>query len=158
MSIAFGAARGRPGCSVNADSLCYTIGNPTVANRYNNQTRSQRVTLGGTLNYQPISWFRNRATMGIDASSVVAIIDDFERSGVAERRRDPTDRRRYAIHLTRTGKALLQRAREAAQAAEEALLADLDADERRVLHVLLVKVSRTVDRTPGPDINCGPLR
>jgi DNA-binding MarR family transcriptional regulator len=87
----------------------------------------------------------------------VAIIDDFERAGIAERRRDPTDRRRYAIHLSRKGKALLARAREAAQAAEEALLADLDADERRVLHLLLVKVSRTVGRTPGPDINCGPL-
>jgi DNA-binding MarR family transcriptional regulator len=98
------------------------------------------------------------ATMGIDPSSVVAIIDDFERAGVAERRRDPTDRRRYAIHLTRKGKTLLARAREAAQAAEEALLADLDADERRVLRVLLVKVSMTVDRTTGPDINCGPLR
>jgi MarR family transcriptional regulator, lower aerobic nicotinate degradation pathway regulator len=98
------------------------------------------------------------ATMGIDPSSVVAIIDDFERAGVAERRRDPNDRRRYAVHLTRKGKALLNRAREAARAAEEALLADLDADERRVLHVLLVKVSHTVDRTPAPDVNCGPLR
>ena len=56
------------------------------------------------------------ATMRIDPSSVVAIIDDFERAGVAERRRDPTDRRRYAVHLTRRGKALLQRAREAALA------------------------------------------
>jgi DNA-binding MarR family transcriptional regulator len=98
------------------------------------------------------------ATMGIDPSSVVAIIDDFERAGVAERRRDPTDRRRYAIHLTRKGKALLQRAREAAHSAEELLLADLDADERRVLHLLLVRVARTVDRTTAPDINCGPLR
>ncbi|HEX3316562.1 MAG TPA: MarR family winged helix-turn-helix transcriptional regulator [Solirubrobacteraceae bacterium] len=98
------------------------------------------------------------ATMGIDPSSVVAIIDDFERGGVAERRRDPSDRRRYAVHLTRKGKVLLHRAREAALAAEELLLADLDADERRVLHLLLVRVARTVDRTPAPDINCGPLR
>jgi hypothetical protein len=52
----------------------------------------------------------------------------------------------------------LQRAREAAQAAEELLLADLDADERRVLHLLLFRVARTVDRTTAPDINCGPLR
>ena len=98
------------------------------------------------------------ATMGIDPSSVVAIIDDFERSGVAERRRDPADRRRYAVHLTRKGKALLQRAREAALGAEETLLADLAPDERRALHVLLVRVAATVDRTEAPDINCGPLR
>jgi DNA-binding MarR family transcriptional regulator len=98
------------------------------------------------------------ATMSIDPSSVVAIIDDFERAGVAERRRDPTDRRRYAIHLTKKGKALLQQARQAARAAEEALLADLDADERRELLSYLVRIARTIDSTPGPDINCGPLR
>src|SRR4051794_20004582 len=98
------------------------------------------------------------ATMRIDPSSVVAIIDDFERSGVAERRPDPADRRRYAIHLTRKGKTLLARAREAGQAAEDELLADLDPDERRELHALLAKVARRVDRTPAPDVNCGPLR
>jgi MarR family transcriptional regulator, lower aerobic nicotinate degradation pathway regulator len=98
------------------------------------------------------------ATMGVDPSSVVAIIDDFERTGVAERRRDPADRRRYAIHLTRKGKALLQRAREGARAAEEALLAELDAAERRELHGYLVRIARTMERTPAPDINCGPLR
>jgi DNA-binding MarR family transcriptional regulator len=98
------------------------------------------------------------ATMRIDPSSVVAIIDDFERGGVAERRRDPSDRRRYAIHLTRKGKALLARARDAVHAAEEELLADLDADERRQLRALLQRVADRVDRTPTPDINCGPLR
>ena len=98
------------------------------------------------------------ATMRIDPSSVVAIIDDFERSSVAERRRDPTDRRRYAIHLTRKGKALLARARAAGRAAENELLADLDPDERRELHALLAKVARRVDQTPAPDVNCGPLR
>jgi TonB-linked SusC/RagA family outer membrane protein len=66
VGLPFGAARGRPGCSINADSICYTIGNPIVANRYNNQTRSQRLTLGGTLNYTPMAWFRNRFTIGLD--------------------------------------------------------------------------------------------
>src|SRR3954451_9321424 len=99
------------------------------------------------------------ATMGIDPSSVVAIIDDaFEGAGVAERRGDPSARRRYAIHLPRRGKTLLARARGAALAAEAELLADLDADERRELHLLLVKVAHRVDQTPPPDINCGPLR
>src|SRR6185369_5678585 len=64
VSLSFGAARGRPGCSVNADSICYTIGNPILSNRYNNQTRSQRVTLGSTVNYRPTNWFRNRLTVG----------------------------------------------------------------------------------------------
>ena len=72
VGLPFGAARGRPGCSVNADSICYTLGNPIIANRYNNQTRSQRITLGSTLNYLPISWFRNRFTVGLDNTSSIA--------------------------------------------------------------------------------------
>lgn len=39
---------------------------PDAANRYRNYTESDRLTLGGTANYRPFSWFRNRATVGID--------------------------------------------------------------------------------------------
>ena len=72
VGLPFGAARGRPGCSTKADSICYLIGNPILANRYDNQTRSQRITLGSTLNYLPISWFRNRFTVGLDNTSSIA--------------------------------------------------------------------------------------
>ena len=74
VGLPFGAARGRPGCSTNADSICYTIGDPVIATRYNNQTRSQRLTLGSTLNYQPVSWLRNRFTVGLDNTSSTAEI------------------------------------------------------------------------------------
>lgn len=36
------------------------------ANRYDNQTRSDRSTFGGTVNYRPFDWFRNRVTLGLD--------------------------------------------------------------------------------------------
>jgi TonB-linked SusC/RagA family outer membrane protein len=36
------------------------------ANGYNNQTRSDRTTLSGTVNYRPWDWFRNRFTVGLD--------------------------------------------------------------------------------------------
>jgi TonB-linked SusC/RagA family outer membrane protein len=39
---------------------------PPTANRYKNFTDTERLTLGGTLNYNPFSWFRNRATIGVD--------------------------------------------------------------------------------------------
>ena len=81
VSLAFGAARGRPGCAPPASALtavdstyCYTIGDPIVANRYNNQTRSQRVTLGTTVNYTPLAWFRNRLTLGLDNTQSTAEI------------------------------------------------------------------------------------
>ena len=79
VSLSFGAARGRPGCAPPAGALtavdstfCYTIGSPLTSNRYNNQTRSQRLTLGSTLNYRPINWFRNRLTIGLDNTSSIA--------------------------------------------------------------------------------------
>ena len=79
VSLSFGAARGRPGCAAPAGAItqvdstfCYTIGNPILSNRYNNQTRSQRITLGSTLNFRPVEWFRNRLTVGLDNTSSIA--------------------------------------------------------------------------------------
>jgi len=90
----------------------------------------------------------------IDPSSIVAIIDDFERAGVAERRRDPADRRRYAIFLTPGGEALLGRAREAAAAAEQTMLAPLDPQERDALLILLGKLAAGV----APPAACQPKK
>ena len=42
---------------------------PDAANRYKNYTETDRLTLGGTLNYNPFPWFRNRATLGVDENS-----------------------------------------------------------------------------------------
>ena len=39
---------------------------PAAANRYKNFTESDRLTLGGTVNYNPFSWLRNRVTVGLD--------------------------------------------------------------------------------------------
>src|ERR687887_825251 len=47
----------------------------------------------------------------IDPSSMVAVIDELERMGLAERRQDPEDRRRRAVHLTDDGRQMLERAR-----------------------------------------------
>src|SRR4051795_12627311 len=45
--------------------------------------------------------------LGIHRSAVVALVDDLEQRGVAERRRDPVDRRAYTLYLTPAGCALL---------------------------------------------------
>lgn len=39
---------------------------PASANRYQNYTIPERLTLGGTLNYNPFSWLQNRVTIGFD--------------------------------------------------------------------------------------------
>jgi TonB-linked SusC/RagA family outer membrane protein len=39
---------------------------PAQSNQYDNQTHSDRATVGATMNYQPVTWLRNRLTLGLD--------------------------------------------------------------------------------------------
>ena len=77
----------------------------------------------------------------IDPSSMVAVIDELEELGLAERRPNPTDRRKHAVHLTQKGKRALQRARGAAEEMIDDELAPLDAGERETLRLLLRKLA-----------------
>jgi DNA-binding MarR family transcriptional regulator len=77
----------------------------------------------------------------IDPSSMVAVIDELEEMGLAERRPHPGDRRKHAVHLTGKGKRTLQRARKAAAALAEELFAPLDAEELETLRLLLRKLA-----------------
>jgi DNA-binding MarR family transcriptional regulator len=81
----------------------------------------------------------------IHPSSMVAVVDDCETAGLLARRRDPGDRRRYAIHLTAKGRSLLGRARDAATALHDEMLGELDPAEQRELHTLLLRLA-----TAGP--------
>jgi DNA-binding MarR family transcriptional regulator len=82
------------------------------------------------------------AALGIQKTNFVAVLNEFERRGLAERRAAAGDRRSYALYLTAQGKALLRRAR-AAQARHEARLVEpLAAKERTQLLGLLAKLTR----------------
>lgn len=75
-----------------------------------------------------------------DRTSVVAIVDELEGEGLVERRRNPEDRRAYALEVTAKGREWLSRARPVLTATDEELLAHLDPEERRVLLGLLQRV------------------
>ncbi len=77
----------------------------------------------------------------IDRTTMVAVADDLERLGLAERKTHPTDRRTYRLHLTRDGLSALKRARVAVREAEERLLLPLSEDERTQLHGLLMRLN-----------------
>jgi DNA-binding MarR family transcriptional regulator len=77
----------------------------------------------------------------IDASSMVKVIDELEAMGLAERRVDPADRRKRAVHLTAKGRRTLDRARGVAMQTLEDVLAPLDAAERDQLRTLLRKLA-----------------
>jgi DNA-binding MarR family transcriptional regulator len=77
----------------------------------------------------------------IDPSSMVAVIDELEKMGLAERRVHPEDRRKHAVYLTARGRRTLERARVAATKMADELLAPLDDREREVLRKLLRKLA-----------------
>ena len=69
------ASRGKPG-RVFATSAGPGWGSlrPEITNKYNNQNKIDRVTIGSTFNYAPLTWFRNRFTVGMDYTSNQASI------------------------------------------------------------------------------------
>jgi DNA-binding MarR family transcriptional regulator len=93
---------------------------------------------------------------GIDPSSMVSTIDELERNGLVERRRHPTDRRAHALHITEKGHETLARGRQLARRAQEDLLAPLDADERKQLHELLLRMALATENVRPDDSAKGP--
>jgi DNA-binding MarR family transcriptional regulator len=85
----------------------------------------------------PLSQRRLAERQGIDRTTMVAVVDELERLGAAERRKDPADRRANALHITPRGRRLLARARTAVAGAEEAFLAPLPPAERQRLRAAL---------------------
>jgi DNA-binding MarR family transcriptional regulator len=80
---------------------------------------------------------------GLDASKVVGLLNDLEDEGLLVRRRDPADRRRHIVEVSKEGRAQLAIAERAAKAVEEELFADLDERERHELRILLARVAES---------------
>ncbi|HXD55675.1 MAG TPA: MarR family transcriptional regulator [Solirubrobacteraceae bacterium] len=78
---------------------------------------------------------------GIDPSSMVAVIDELEAVGLAERRPHPGDRRARSIHLTERGEATLERVNAVAAGLQEEMFGRLSKDELATLHELLRKLA-----------------
>lgn len=79
------------------------------------------------------------SAMGIDPSTMVSLVDQLEREGLAKRRPRPQDRRAREVSITPEGRRTLKRARELAKEVEGAVLQGLSPAERRQLVTLLRK-------------------
>ena len=75
----------------------------------------------------------------MDRSDMVRLIDDLEARGNVIRGRDPHDRRRYRLTLTRRGNEALDRCEEILTTATDDVFANLDTDECRTLHQLTLR-------------------
>jgi DNA-binding MarR family transcriptional regulator len=86
--------------------------------------------------------------MGIDPSAMVALIDELEGAGLAERRRRPGDRRAWEVAITPRGRRTLERARRLATRVEDEVLGGLSAAERRQLLTLLRRALASAPAQP----------
>lgn len=94
--------------------------------------------------------------LGMHRSAVVALVDELERRGLAERRRDPVDRRAYRLYLTRQGGELLAELQRVAEEDEAELLTALNASERSQLISLLQRVAESQGLRAGVHPNLEP--
>src|ERR687895_1974799 len=94
--------------------------------------------------------------LGIHRSAVVALVDDLEHRGLAERRRDPVDRRAYTLYLTPAGRDLLADVERLAEEHEAELLTALDASEGSQLISLLQRVAESQGLEAGVHPNLEP--
>jgi DNA-binding MarR family transcriptional regulator len=94
------------------------------------------------------------SALAIHRSAVVALVDDLESRGLAERRRDPRDRRAYTLYLTPPGRELLAELQHVAEEDEAELLTALKPSERSLLVSLLQRVAESQGLAAGvhPDL------
>ncbi len=78
--------------------------------------------------------------LGIDKSTMVAVVDYLEGCGLVERRRNPNNRRAYDLTLTAAGRHALAAAELLVAGIEEAVLTPLDTAERAQLGTLLLRL------------------
>jgi DNA-binding MarR family transcriptional regulator len=97
--------------------------------------------------------------MRVDRTTMVAVVDDLEAAGFVERRRNPDDRRAYALEATDAGRAWVAEKRTELMAAQEDLLSVLSEDERRqlisALQRLLVSQPAELVADPAVEVRAG---
>lgn len=90
----------------------------------------------------------------VDRTTMVAVVDELESAGLVERRRNPDDRRAYALEATDAGRAWIAEKRGALMAAQDELLSVLSETERRQLVSALQKllVSQPAELVADPAV------
>ncbi|MET0426058.1 MAG: MarR family transcriptional regulator [Actinoplanes sp.] len=90
---------------------------------------------------EPASQLQVAQTLGIDRTTMVALLDALERKGIVRRRPDPGDRRKNVVELTEPGLAAYDSAEAAYREAETAFLAGISPSAssqlRRTLRALV---------------------
>jgi DNA-binding MarR family transcriptional regulator len=78
----------------------------------------------------------------MDANNVVLLLNELEQLGYVTRLRDPDDRRRHLVQITKAGRRAFERAERATEAIEDEVLHSLRPEERETLLRLLSRALR----------------
>src|SRR6266516_1928685 len=76
----------------------------------------------------------------LDPTNLVAILNELEQRGYATRRRDPEDRRRHLVEISKKGIAVIEKVSEVMDGVEDDLLDGLEPAEREHLEGLLTSI------------------
>jgi len=87
--------------------------------------------------------------LGTPPSRLVALVDGLEERGLIERRRNPGDRRNYALHPTPAGEQAMAALGRVSLEHEQAITAPLTQAERAHLSKLLGKLAAAHGLVPG---------
>src|SRR5215469_4759147 len=79
--------------------------------------------------------------IGLNPTQMVFLVDELEGRGFVERRRNPADRRSYALYLTSAGWDMLSKVQEAGRAHQAQLGASLNKGEQEQLTELLRRIA-----------------
>jgi DNA-binding MarR family transcriptional regulator len=82
--------------------------------------------------------------MCVDATNLVAVLNNLEDAGLIERRRDRSDRRRAIVALAAPGEQLLADVDRAFRQIDDEIFASLAPADRQTLSALLTEVVRHV--------------
>jgi len=109
--------------------------------------------LGALQNHPGITQQALADLLGIFPSRLVALLDELTKLKLIERRASPSDRRTYALHLTKTGTGMWVKVGKEAARMQEEVCAALDATEREQLAGLLARIA--VQQGITPDVHPG---
>ena len=79
--------------------------------------------------------------IGLNPTQMVFLVDELEDRGFVERRRNPADRRSYALYLTPAGLDMLSKVHEAGRVHEARLGASLSETEKEQLTEMLRRIA-----------------
>jgi DNA-binding MarR family transcriptional regulator len=87
--------------------------------------------------------------LGVFPSRIVGLLDEMTKMKLIERRKSPSDRRTYALHLTKAGQETWNKIAKLSLVIQDDLCTALDKDEYELLVSLLTRIAAQQKITPG---------